>query len=83
MTEREKEHRDEHRMEYGFGPGCIDLTPQEKAEAEFANREAAEELVRECYCEACDAGGRCNMESICDGFKEEVERVLKEDFENE
>ena len=36
MNEREKEARDEHRIDFMFGP---DLTPREQAKAENAEQE--------------------------------------------
>jgi hypothetical protein len=42
-------------------------------------REEAEQIVESEFCGACDGGEvNCGMQDICDGYKEEVERVLKE-----
>ena len=40
-------------------------------------REEAEQLVDSDFCGGCDAIG-CNSQDICDGYKEEVERVMKD-----
>jgi hypothetical protein len=42
-------------------------------------KEEAEELVEAEFCGACDGGEvNCGMQDSCDGYKEEVERVIKE-----
>ena len=40
-------------------------------------QEQAEQIVGEGYCGGCSAIS-CNDQSICDGFKAEVEQVLRE-----
>ena len=48
----------------------------EAAREEF--REEAEKLVEDEFCgEICDRPG-CNWQDTCDGYKEEVERAMKE-----
>ncbi len=46
--------------------------------AETTLREEAEKLVEDEYCGGiCDRPG-CNMQDSCDGYKEEVESVMKD-----
>lgn len=43
--------------------------------------EPAKEIVRESFCGDCKGtryGSPCSMEDDCDGFKDEVENILKE-----
>ena len=42
-------------------------------------QEEAEELVENEFCGACDGSeSGCNMQNICDGYKEEVKNIITE-----
>lgn len=43
----------------------------------LTEQEEAESIVEQGLCGACDAIG-CNSQDVCDGFKAEVKKLLKE-----
>ena len=82
MNEREKEARDEHRIDFMFSP---DLTPREQAKQEIAIQErlmTIEDDAREMamdYCGGCkgsDVG--CDEQGSYEAFQEQVKLILED-----
>ena len=87
MNEREREARDEHHFDFGFGP---DLSPREKAKAEIMVQERlmtledeAKEIVGREFCPeyGCPFGKSCGG-FPCEAAKEEIE-LMVEDLKSE